>query len=593
MKMTFGKYLPLVAAVTLLASCGNNKASAANKKDESANKQMVYKKEVKQKGKAIKGGELKYALVSDTPIKGIFNPYLSVVASDSVVTSFFSEDLFTVDKTKHFTNDGFAKFDVDEKNKVVTVKFPKDVKWSDGKPMSIDDYIFTHEFIANKDYPGVRYPAFVGDIEGAEEYHAGKADHISGIEKVDDQTVKLHYKKLTPAINIPGGQLVSGCLPKHVYKDIPMSKVMESDAVRKNPVSFGPFKIQSVIPGESVTLVANEHYYLGRPNLDKVTVDVVSTKNIVSEMKNGNYDIASMPADSYDSYKDAKNFTVLTAPELSYNYIAFKFGKWNPEKKVNESNEHSKMNNKNLRQAMAYAIDTDKIAKKFYNGTRAQANSLIPPVFDEHDDKVKPYQYNPKKAKQLLDEAGYKDKDGDGFREDPKGKKLVINYLTPAGGENDQSIALALTQWWEKIGLKVKLVSGRPVEFNSYIDKLRGDDPQIDVYAGAWALSGDPDPSDIYGRHAELNVARFTSEENDKLLADISSEKAFDQKYRKEALQKWQEYAAEEAFVVPTLYRTGITAVNNRIKYFDVNVDSLQDAGSLNNLAFVSKDRVK
>lgn len=593
MKNYLGKILPVLASAALLASVNPSSVSAAKKKADSTPKQLPYKLEVTQKGKAIKGGELKYAIVSDSPIKGIFNEFLSLMATDGEVSNFFSGELFTMDKSKHYTNDGFAQFKVDKAAKTVTVTFPKDAKWSDGKPMTIDDYIFTHEFVANKDYPGTRYPDFVGNIEGNEEYHAGKTDHISGIEKVDDQTVKLHYKKLTPAIDIPSGELMSVCLPKHVYENIPMNKVMESDPVRKSPVGFGPFKVQSVIPGESVTLLANEHYYRGRPNLDKVTVDVVSPKNIVAEMKNGNYDIASMPADLYDSYKDAKNFTLLTNSAASISYVGFKVGKWDEQKKTNVMNPKAKMANKALRQAMAYALNTDEIAKKFYSGTRERANTLIPPIYAEHDKKAKGFPYNPKKAKELLDKAGYKDRDGDGFREDPNGKKLVINYATSAGGANSESIALAYTQWWEKIGLNVKLLTGRPIETNAYFEKVKGDDPKLDVYAAGWSLSADPDPSDIYGRNTQLNMTRFTSEENDKLLADISSEKAFDPKYRTEALHKWQEYANDEAFAIPIFFAKGITAVNNRIKYYDVNIDTLEDAGSLNKLAFVSKTRVK
>lgn len=571
MKEAFKKVLPLVGSMALLAACGNggNKASQAKEaKGEEGKIHFVNK--VEHEGKPIKGGEFRYAIASDDPIKGLFNPALAQDANDQEVVNLMFDDVFTVDSNNHFTNNGLAKYKVDKDARTVTVTFPKDAKWSDGQPLTVDDYIFTHEFIAHPKYPGVRYPSSVGPIEGAEEYHAGKSDHISGIEKKDDRTVVLHYKEMNPSIEIAGGSLLSYIIPKHVYEKIPMDKVMSDDASRKNIVGNGPFKIQSVIPGESVTLVANEHFYKGRPKLDKVTVDVVSSKNIISEMKNGNYDVASMPSDQYDAYKDASNFTVLGQSGYSYSYIGFKLGKWNNEKQINEMDPNSKVADKKVRQAMAYAIDNAQIAEKFYKGTRFEANSLIPPVFKEHNKETPAYSYNPKKAKKLLDEAGYKDKDGDGFREDPNGKPFVLKYATMAGGQNDQTLALAYLQFWQKVGLKVELTTGRPIEFNSFYDKVEHDDPEINLYMASWSTGTDPDPSGLYGEKEKFNMARYVSDENTKLLKDIASEKSFDPEFRQKAFDKWQDFAHDEAFVIPTLFRTSIVAVNKRVKYYDL-----------------------
>lgn len=585
MKEALKKVLPLVGSVAMLAACGNG-GNKANKEAGKADHNGVAKfnMKVEHEGKPIKGGELRYALVSDDPIKGLFNPALCQDQSDQDVVNFMFDDIFIVDSNNHLTNDGLAKYKVDKDARTVTVTFPKGAKWSDGQPLTVDDYIFTHEFIANKDYPGVRYPSSVGPLVGAEEYHSGKAANISGIEKKDDQTVVLHYKQMNPSIEISGGDLLSYVIPKHVYENIPMNKVMSHDASRKNVVGNGPFKIESLIPGESVTLVANENFYKGRPKVDKITIDVVSSKNIISEMKNGNYDIAGMPADQYDAYKDAANFSVIGKPAYSYSYIGFKLGKWSNEKGANVMDPNAKMNNKKLRQAMAYALDNDQIAKKFYKGTRFSANSLIPPVFKEYNKDTPEYNYNPKKAKKLLDEAGYKDKDGDGFREDPNGKPLVIKYATMAGGQNDQTLALAYVQFWEKIGLKVELTTGRPIEFQAFYDKVEHDDPEIDVYSAAWGTGTDPDPSGLYGEHEKFNMTRYVSDEHTALLKDISSDKSFDEAHRKAAFDKWQNFAHEEAFAIPTLYRTGITAVNKRVKYYDLVSGSEDTKARLYNL---------
>ena len=76
------------------------------------------------------------------------------------------------------------EFNLDKENKIVTLKLrSKDYKWSDGQPLTIDDYIFTYEFIGRKDYEGVRYDENAENIVGMKDFHEGKADKISGLEK--------------------------------------------------------------------------------------------------------------------------------------------------------------------------------------------------------------------------------------------------------------------------------------------------------------------------------------------------------------------------------------------------------------------------
>ena len=81
-----------------------------------------------------------------------------------------------------------------EKTATITLN-AKDYKWSDGQPFTIDDYIFAIEAIGNKDYTGSRYNDRYTNIVGMKDFHEGKSDKISGVEKVDDYTVKLHFEK--------------------------------------------------------------------------------------------------------------------------------------------------------------------------------------------------------------------------------------------------------------------------------------------------------------------------------------------------------------------------------------------------------------
>ena len=241
---------------------------------------------------------------------------------------------------------------------------------------------------------------------------------------------------------------------------------------------------------------------------------------------------------------------------------------------------NKKMSDVKLRQAIAYATNNQEVATEFYNDLRIPANTLLDPAhatFWYADEEG--YPYNPEKAKQILDEAGYIDKDGDGMREDPKGNKLKINFLSMAGGDIAEPLAQFYVQCWRDVGLDVGLQNGRLIEFNAFYDMVEADDEDIDMYMGAWGMGSNPDPSGLYGRDALFNYTRFATEENDRLLKAIASEDAFgedgiDNDYLVKAYHDWQSYMVEQVPAIPTHYRIQLTALNNRVNYWDLNVES-------------------
>lgn len=579
------KWLITVVTLTimlLLAACsstnkeqakdseGNNDKPAQtedNKVDTS-----LLPTEVTNEGEAIKGGTLHVGLVADSPFKGIFLAELSEDATDGSITGYASNGLFEVDGDFLLTDEGIAKLEVDTDNKKVTITIQGDVKWSDGTPLTAEDLIYPYEIIGHPDYEGVRYNDDFKNIVGAEEYHDGKADTISGIKKIDDKSIEISLKKISPAIYSGGDGLWSSAAPKHQLESIAIKDLISSDAVRKNPITLGPFKFDNIVNGESVQFVANEHYYKGKPKIDKVIVQVVSTSAVGEAVKAGQFDIVSFPATQYDSIKNLSNISILGRPELSYSYLGFKLGKYDQEKSENIYDENAKMNDIQLRQAIAYAMDIESVTDKFYQGLRVRANSLIPPAFKTYyDNTLEGYHYDPEKAKQLLDTAGYKDIDGDGIREDKDGNKFTIRLAAMSGSDTDEAIVEYYRQNWKDVGLDVQLTTGRLIEFNNFYDKVQADDPEIDIYMAAWQTGSNPSPVGLYGKGAAFNFSRYVSDDLTKLLTDIDSEQALDQAYRAQAFRKWQEYMADKAMVIPMYFRTSIIAVNKRIKTYNID----------------------
>ena len=565
------------AALTL-AACGNNNQSSSS---SSASGTTKYASEVTHDGTPIKGGTLKYAIVSSSPFSGIFADELSQDTTDSSIGGLIDESMFEYDENRKLTNTGLASIEFDVENKTATVTLnSKDYKWSDGQPVTIDDYIFAYQAIGNKDYTGVRYDDDYKNVVGMEEYHDGKADSVSGLEKVDDYTVKIHFKEMSPSMQLAGGSVCAYIMPKHIFKDIPEAEWEKSDYVRGTKfVGLGQFKIESIVNGESVTLVPNEHYYKGVAKVDKVIMEVVSPDNIVSEMKAGNYDIATMPNSQYEAYKDLTNVTLLSAQASAYEYIGFHLGKYDKETGKNVTDPNAKMADVKLRQAMAYALDIDAAGQNLYNGLQHSSNSIIIPFFkDVYNKDQEGFSYNPEKAKQLLDEAGYKDVDGDGIRENKDGSKLTINFAARTRDEANESLVQQYLNWWKEIGLNVQLYTGRTIELNSFYDKVQADDPEIDVFAAGWSTGYDPNPSGLFGETAQFNFERYVDAEGTAIMDKISSTNAFDETNNVEYYKEWQKYVHDKAFIFPTLVGEELTAVNKRVKYYDVNLGSKKSA---------------
>ena len=238
-----------------------------------------------------------------------------------------------------------------------------------------------------------------------------------------------------------------------------------------------------------------------------------------------------------------------------------------------------KMSNKLVRQAMWHAMDNDTIGKELYHGLRFPATTLIIPVFASfHDATIEVRSYDPEKAKALLDEAGYKDVDGDGFRENDKGKEFVLNFASMAGGETAEPIAQFYMQNWADVGIKVQLLDGRLHEFNSFYDMLKADESKnryLSRRMGNWIRSRS------IGLYTEEQLRSTTlitrAKRTTSFLAAGTSEKAFDSDYRKDIYNQWQELMVEEVPVAPTVYRYALMAANKRMVNYSI------DPGTPNN----------
>ena len=563
------------ASLVTLAACNNNNKTSGDSSSNAKTEERKFASDVTNEGTVIKGGTINYAVVSASPFKGLINPLLYVDSGDGSLVDFAFASLFEFDANQRIKKDGgMMEFTLDKENKIVTLKLrSKDYKWSDGQPLTIDDYIFTYEFVGRKDYDGVRYDENAENIVGMKDFHEGKADKISGLEKVDDQTVKIHLEEVYPALEMGGNAILGQMLPKHVFKDMSYEDAVKSEKSRTNVVGNGPFVVDKVVPGESVTYKKNPYYYKGEPKVDGLKADVVSPDSIVQEMKAGKYDFASMPTDQYDTYKNLSNINLLGTITNYIAYVGFNMGHFDKDKGEHVFEPGKKMSDPALRKAIAYALDNDQVAKETYQGLRISANTLLSPFFGEiYADKseVPGFTYNPEESKKILADAGYKDTDNDGYVEDKEGKPLTITLLVPAGSQTDDAVIQQYIEWWKNVGLRVELLNGRALEFNAYAEKLTKYADDFDMWLGAFTIGYNPDPDGLYGPKARFNFGHYVNDEHTKLISQIASSESFDAAKRVELFKQWQKFVFENPFQVPRFNVYSLQAVNKRVKHVNI-----------------------
>ena len=570
--MKFKSVVSVLIMMMVLMSCGPGQKKSAGGDKGSEN--IKFMTETQNNGNAVPGAVLSVAMVKDSPLVGIFNQAMYKDAYDGdIIDWFLGSYILDIDENFEVTDTGIATLSVDPENKKATIKIKDGMKWSDGQPIVADDIIYTYEVIGNKEYTGVRYSDESAKIVGMEDYKAGKASTISGIKKVDDKTVEISFKEIGQGIFTGGNGLLIYAMPKHYLKDVPIKDLEKSEKVRTKLVVAGPYTISSIVPGESIELKGNPYYFKGKPKTDKVTIQIVNSQTITAAMKSGKYDIVlDIPTELYKTYKDLDNIDTLGRQELYYSYLGFKMGKYDKTKGENVVNPNAKVADLKLRQALAYGLDIKQMVKAFYDGLREKATSSVPPVFEKYYPKdLAGFPYDPEKAKKLLDEAGYKDVNGDGYREDKNGKPFEIKIAAMSGGDIAEPLVQFYIQQWKEIGIKGVLATGRLIEFNSFYDKVEADDPEIDVYFAAWGVGTNLGPYETAGRKSMFNYSRFASDENDKLMAEVTSPKTLtDPNYKPEAYKKWQEYYINQAVEVPLTYRYQLYPVNKRVKNFDV-----------------------
>lgn len=559
----------------LLAGC----STGSNSNNQTQTKAKVdFKVSADNGGNTVNDATFKYGILTNSPFVGLFHPVLHANKADGVITETVFGKTFPVDdalKYKLDDNDAPVKLHIDKDKNEATLTIHDGVKWNNGEDLTSKDIIASYELLGNPKYTeNVRYNGSFELIEGMKDYHEGKAKTISGIQAKDDKTVVIKYSKLSPSMLWGDGFIYAFSNAKQIAKVTDFARFGEAE-LTKRPLSYGPYVITKEVQGESVVAEANPYYY----KKDEIKVPKVEFKAVVPAqasqiLKNGEIDyLTDINTTVYEGLKDAKNGELLGQPSSFMSFVGFKFGKYDKEKKENVPLENTKFNNKNVRQAFLYAVDRDQINEKIYKGLRftPTGSALYPPTVGKlRNEKATVVKKDVEKAKKLLDEAGYKDVDGDGLREDNKGNKLVFNFAFQGGNNYDQALADTFIKSWKEVGLDVKLLDNKLMGKKEWDQRVLGDDPQIDLFLGAGHHGSDPSRQELFGRKSQFNYFRYTSDKIDEAFKEQRSDEMFDDNKLKQAYNKFDDLIADELPFFGLSWDTEITYVNKRVKHFNV-----------------------
>ena len=565
-----------MALSVILAGC----STSSNSGSKNAPKAKVeFKTSFDNGGSAVDGATLKYGILSAQPLTGLWNPVFSDKAEDQYVNQAVMGGTFPSDeegRTIQDNADAPVKFHLDREKKEVTLTIHDGVKWNNGEALTSKDIVATYELMGNPKFTtNTRYNESYEFIEGMKEYHAGKAKNISGLQVKDDKTVVVKYTEVRPSLLWGEGLVTDFLNAKQVEeasKDF--AKFAEAD-LNKKPLSYGPYYITKVVNGESVLAEQNPHYYnKDKMKLKKIEFKTVAPAQASQVIKNGEVDyLDSVTPSVYEGAKDIKNGTFLGDTSRYMSYVGFKLGKFDKEKGENVVDPNSKLADKNLRQAFLYAVDRDQINEKIFKGLRftPTGSGMYPAAVGKLvNENATAAKKDVEKAKKLLDEAGYKDVDGDGLREDNKGNKLVFNFAFQGGNNYDQALADTFIKSWKEVGLDVKLLDNKLMGKKEWDQRVLGDDPQIDLFLGAGHHGSDPSRQELFGRKSQFNYFRYTSDKIDEAFKEQRSDEMFDDNKLKEAYNKFDDLIADELPFFGLSWDTEITYVNKRVKHFNV-----------------------
>jgi peptide/nickel transport system substrate-binding protein len=518
------------------------------------------------------GGELVFSTTSDPKS---FNDIIAKETSTTLVTGHIFEGLTMTNAVTTKVEPHLAeRWEVSEDGLRWIFHLRRDVLWNDGHPFTADDVLFTfNDLIYNPDIPSSARDIFT--LDGRE----------FKVEKVDDYTVRFELPvKFAPFLRGMGQAI----LPRHKLKAAvdqgDFNFTWGIDTPPKEIVGTGPFMLVRYDPGQRLVFARNPQYWKRSPEgdrlpyIDKITYLIVPNQDVaLLKFIEGTTDSYIMRGMDYPMIKPLEqegNFMVYNlGPDMGSNFIVFNQNTAvNPQtqKAFVEPKKLAWFTNIDFRRAVAHAIDKEKMVEIIGNKLGfPQHSSIGPGAGFFYNPDVIIYEYDLEKAQAILEKAGFMDRDGDGFIDDPGGNTVEFNLYTNSGNTERIDIAGIVRYDLEKLGMKVNFLA---LEFNTLVSKLNATFEWDAIILG---LTGGIEPhfgqnvwNSSGGLHLWHPLQATPATEWERRVDQIFLEgvQELNENNRKVLYDEFQRIISRELPVIYTVLGAQISAVRNKIE---------------------------
>ena len=395
------------------------------------------------------------------------NPLTSYSTESMQATYLIYETLLGYDTDLNTEYKLAESYDMSEDGKTITYHLRKGVTWQDGEKFSSADVIDTYERIMKT------------GLSDAAQY----TEFLEEVSAPDDDTVVMKFSK-PQAFNVA---YVAPILPKHIWGEMTAEEI--ESFPNDDPIGTGAYQFVEWQQGSTLSLERNENYYGKAPGADKIIYILYGNEDVeVQALKAGELDVITEVSPTvWDSLNGEENIKAVSLPSFSFHYIG-----------INCYNSPNSLGNKMLldkqiRQALGYAINREQMVEIALAGHGAAGTSILPSGFDEWKYKFTEDELinnNIEKANAVLDQAGYIDSDGDGIRE-KDGKPMEFRLFAVESSTNDVRAAQMFRDSAEKIGVKLVLTTMDENTMGGIVYNV--DAADFDIFVWAWD-SDYPDP---------------------------------------------------------------------------------------------------
>ncbi len=458
--------------------------------------------------------------ISSSPSR--LNPILANDSASSEIADWLFNGLFKYDKDGKPTLDLASSYKFETNTKLI-IKLKKNVLWHDNTKFTSKDVIFTYNTIMD--------PKVFNSIKS-------NYKEVKSVKALDDYTIEVIYKKAYfKALEI----WMVGILPSHLLKD---EKNIMTSSFNKNPIGTGPYKIDTFKIGQDIKLFANDKYFEGRANIDKILYKFLpDTNTSFLFLKQQKLDISSLTPLQIDRQisKDfKKNYQIIEKPSFSYSYLGF-----------NLKNE--KFKDKRIREALSLGINRQELVDILFFGHGKVSNGPFLPGSFAYNKSVKPITPDIKKAKRLLEELGYN-----------KSNPFTFEVITNTGNETRINAAQIMQYQLNKIGVNMKI---RVMEWQAYLNTIVHPRNFESILLG-WSLALMPDAYPLWhSSNSKLGGFNLVGYENKEV--DLLIEKASTTINRDELGNIYKDIFKRITNDIPYLFLyipNAITVVNKNIK---------------------------